>query len=208
MLETARKRLRALVKLIDRQKRKPIYTDFEDRMEAESEIDLPGFDVGDSFDRFRAKARVFLKAHEDHIAIHKLRMNTMLTGSDLDELERMLTASGIGEPGHVRKAKEDNHGLGLFVRSLVGLDRGGEKGVRGIPGRQESEREPDPVREPDRRPSERTRSDGRGAPLRIAVYRRHAARPGRDLHLNTDRRTARRPRSRPDHCLGSLIQRS
>jgi type I restriction enzyme R subunit len=35
----------------------------------------------------------------------------------------MLTASGIGGAGHVQKAKEDSHGLGLFVRSLVGLDR-------------------------------------------------------------------------------------
>ena len=32
MLEIVRKRLRALVKLIDKQKRKPIYTDFEDEM--------------------------------------------------------------------------------------------------------------------------------------------------------------------------------
>ena len=34
MLETVRKRLRALVKLIDKQARKPIYTDFEDLMGA------------------------------------------------------------------------------------------------------------------------------------------------------------------------------
>ncbi len=36
MLESARKRLRALVKLIDKQKRKPIYTDFEDQMGSEA----------------------------------------------------------------------------------------------------------------------------------------------------------------------------
>ena len=35
MLETVRKRLRALVKLIEKQKRKPIYTDFEDQMGSE-----------------------------------------------------------------------------------------------------------------------------------------------------------------------------
>ena len=123
MLETVRKRLRALVKLIDKQKRKFIYTDFEDEIGDESAVALPGFDAPDSFERFRAKARAFLREHEDHIAIHKLRMNKALTRSDLDELERMLAASGVGGADDVQKAKEESQGLGLFVRSLVGLDR-------------------------------------------------------------------------------------
>jgi type I restriction enzyme R subunit len=127
MLETVRKRMRALVKLIDKQRRKPIYSDFEDEMGDESGVSLPGFDAPDSYERFRAKARAFLKEHENHVAIQKLRMNKALTRSDLDELERMLTASGIGDESHVRKAKEENSGLGLFVRSLVGLDRGAAK---------------------------------------------------------------------------------
>jgi type I restriction enzyme R subunit len=92
-------------------------------MGEESEVGLPGFDLPDSFERFRAKARAFLRQHEDHIAIHKLRMNKPLTSSDLDELERILTTSGIGGAGDLQKAKEESHGLGLFVRSLVGLDR-------------------------------------------------------------------------------------
>jgi type I restriction enzyme, R subunit len=123
MLESARKRLRLLVKLIDKQKRKPIYTDFQDQMGDETAVDLPGFEAPDSFERFRAKARAFLKLHEDHVAIHKLRMNRPLTRSDLDELERMLTESGAGGVDDVQKAKVESQGLGLFVRSLVGLDR-------------------------------------------------------------------------------------
>ncbi len=123
MLETARKRLRALVKLIDKQRRKFVYTDFEDLMGDESAVDLPGFAAADGFERFRAKARAFLKEHEDHIAIYKVRMNKPLTPADLEELERMLTASGIGGADAVQRAKEESHGLGLFVRSLVGLDR-------------------------------------------------------------------------------------
>jgi len=35
----------------------------------------------------------------------------------------MLANSGIGGPSDVQRAKEESHGLGLFVRSLVGLDR-------------------------------------------------------------------------------------
>jgi len=112
-------RLRGLVKLIDKQKRKPIYTDFEDQMGDEAAVELPGFDAPDSFERFRTKARAFLKEHEDHISIHKLRMNKALTQSDLDELERMLTTSGVGGAGHVQQAKEESHAWDCScVRSL------------------------------------------------------------------------------------------
>ncbi len=123
MLENVRRRLRALVKLIEKAQRKPIYTDFEDELGSEFAIDLPGFASPDSFERFRAKTRQFLREHEDDLVIHKLRTNEPLTPTDLQELERMLTASGVANPEHLAKAKTESHGLGLFVRSLVGLDR-------------------------------------------------------------------------------------
>ena len=123
MLEQVRKKLRLLVKLIEKKQRKPLYTDFEDFMGDMSTIELPGFTSADSFERFRSKARHFLKAHEDHLAIHKLRSNEPLTPTDLAELERIMVESGIGTPEDVVKAKAESHGLGLFVRSLVGLDR-------------------------------------------------------------------------------------
>lgn len=123
MLENARKRLRSLVQLIEKQKRRPIYTDFEDAMGEEVTVELPGFTAPDSFERFRAKVRQFLQAHEDHVALRKLRTNQPLTASDLAELERMLAESGVGTAEDVERAKEASDGLGLFVRSLVGLDR-------------------------------------------------------------------------------------
>jgi type I restriction enzyme R subunit len=125
MLDQARKRLRLLVKLIEKQARKPIYTDFEDQIGDETSFSLPGFCAPDSYERFRAKARHFLKEHEDHLTIHKLRANEALTATDLTELERMLTE--IGTPEDLEKAKAEASGLGLFVRSLVGLDRGAAK---------------------------------------------------------------------------------
>ena len=104
MRERARKRLRALVKLTDKQKRRPIYTDFEDQMGSEAPVDLPGFAAPDSFERFRAKARAFLRQHEDHVAIRKLRMNRPLTPADLLELERMLAESGVGDARDLERA--------------------------------------------------------------------------------------------------------
>jgi type I restriction enzyme R subunit len=123
MLEQVRQRLRSLIKLIDKQKRKPIYTDFEDQMGPEALVELPGFAPPDHVERFRAKARSFLRQHQDHLTIHKLRTNKPMTRADLDELERMLLEAGIGDAETLKRATDESHGLGLFVRSLIGLDR-------------------------------------------------------------------------------------
>jgi type I restriction enzyme R subunit len=131
MLEQVRKRLRDLVKLIDKKKRKPVYTDFEDEMGGEVDFALPGVVTSGSFERFRNKARAFLRKHQDLVAVNKLRMNLPLTPTDLDELERVLAESGIGSPADVQRAKEEAQGLGLFVRSLVGLDREAAKAALG-----------------------------------------------------------------------------
>ncbi|MDD2462043.1 MAG: DEAD/DEAH box helicase family protein [Kiritimatiellae bacterium] len=123
MLESMRRRLRDLVKLIDKRQRKPVYTDFEDDIGAGVAIEIPGFEAPDAFEKFKAKARDFLKAHQNHITIFKLRNNQPLTASDLDALEEVLVSNGVGNPSDMQKAKDKSHGFGLFVRSLVGLDR-------------------------------------------------------------------------------------
>ncbi|WP_218567604.1 type I restriction-modification enzyme R subunit C-terminal domain-containing protein [Pseudomonas cavernae] len=50
-----------------------------------------------------------------------MRRNQALTLDDLVELERMLIDAG-GSPALIDEAKEKNHGLGILIRSLVGLD--------------------------------------------------------------------------------------
>jgi type I restriction enzyme, R subunit len=123
MLERVRKRLRALVPFIEKKKRKPLYTNFADELGSETVVELASFAGSDGFERFRAKARAFLREHQNHLTIHKVRMNEPLTASDLAELERMLAESGVGGAEELQRATEEAHGLGLFVRSLVGLDR-------------------------------------------------------------------------------------
>ena len=127
MLEGLRGRLRNLIQLIDKHQRKPVYTDFEDLIGSEREVELDGFAAGTDYEKFLAKARAFLQQHLDHVAIYKLRSNKPLTASDLAELERILSESGLGEPDDLRRAEEESEGLGLFVRSLVGMDRGAAK---------------------------------------------------------------------------------
>ena len=129
MLEVARRRLRALVKLIERRARKAVYSDFEDDIGEARQVMLGGAaPVGTDFERFRAKARAFLRSHQDRLALHKPRRNQPLTATDLQELERLLIEAG-GSPADLAKARGKGGGLGLFVRSLVGLDRAAAKAL-------------------------------------------------------------------------------
>ena len=127
LLENARKRLRGLVHLVEKRRRKVIYTDFADEIGEGEDVAFETFAPPDAFEKFRAKVRHFLRQHQDHLAVHKLRTNRQLTATDLEELERMLRDSGTGSPEDIEKAKADAEGLGLFVRSLVGLDRAAAK---------------------------------------------------------------------------------
>ncbi len=123
MLEHARRRIRGLVKLLDKRKRAIVYTDFTDDLGEIAEIELRGIRRGTDYERFRTKARVYLREHEDHVALQKLRRNRPLTETDLDQLDRMLQAAGIGDPEDLERARLGGGGLGAFIRSLVGLDR-------------------------------------------------------------------------------------
>ncbi len=64
------------------------------------------------------------------MAVQKLRLNRALTSSDLSELERMLSEN-VADAQTIRQATENSHGLGLFVRSVIGMDRGAAKEVMG-----------------------------------------------------------------------------
>ncbi len=68
---------------------------------------------------------MFLKPHENHIAVLKLKRNEPLTATDLMELERIFLEAGL-EPTAVDALQADG-GLPHFVRALVGLDRDAAK---------------------------------------------------------------------------------
>jgi type I restriction enzyme R subunit len=126
MLETVRRRLRALIKLIELKRRPIVYSDFEDEIGQGTAIDVSGVPAGTDMDRFRAKARQFLKANQSHIAILKLHRNEPLTKTDIGELERIFAETGLSTPEELERIRTEG-GLGLFVRSLIGLDRAAAK---------------------------------------------------------------------------------
>lgn len=121
-LEQVRKGLRDLVQFIERRRRATVITDFEDEIREGSTIALPGTSIGVDMDKVRDKAQAFLRKHENDPVLHKLRFNDPLTPEDLEELEKIFTAEG-STPEEIDAVKKETQSLGLFVRSLVGLDR-------------------------------------------------------------------------------------
>ena len=116
LLELVRLRLRDLVQHIEKSRKAIVYSNFADEIGEGVEHELPQIGEAD-FARFKQKARHFLKAHEDHIVLHKLRQGKPLTPTDLAELEKMLLDAGVGEAGDIERARETSQGFGRFVRS-------------------------------------------------------------------------------------------
>ena len=54
-----------------------------------------------------------------------------LTAQDLENLEQIMLDAGVGTPAEFTKAKNESGGLGLFIRSLVGMDREAAKQALG-----------------------------------------------------------------------------
>lgn len=120
--ENIRENLRSLMKYIS--KTAPRYdTNFEDDILSvewnESELN------SDELRDYKAKAEFYVRQHQDHIAVAKLRANKPLTPDDIASLEKILW-SEIG----TREDYEQEYGqkpLGEFVREIVGLDMNAAK---------------------------------------------------------------------------------
>ena len=122
--EAARRRLRDVVHLIEKNARKAVYTDFEDDLDAPTTLQ---FGPSGDFSAFKAEARAFAEAHADHVALRKLRSGRPLTQTDIEELERMFLDAGIASEETIEKARGTKvasiRGFGVFLRRIVGLDR-------------------------------------------------------------------------------------
>ena len=128
MIDYMRLHLRDLIKFIDRQEQRIVYTNFADQMGAVQEVEVPNQQTGFSPYQYRKKVEAYIRANENHVAIAKLKRNVPLTDSDLESLETMLFASTEIES---REQFEQVFGKGLrlklFIRQLIGLDRNAAK---------------------------------------------------------------------------------
>ncbi|MFE2353111.1 DEAD/DEAH box helicase family protein [Streptomyces parvulus] len=123
LLETMRRRLRGLVRLIEKTKRSIVYTDFEDELGELTAATLSGMEIGTDLTRFEQKIRIYLNTHQDQLAVQKIRRNKQITATDLSQLEQIFVEAGLGTTADIDYIKDAKGGLGLFLRSLTGLER-------------------------------------------------------------------------------------
>lgn len=128
MIESVRRRLRGLIKFIERKSIEPVYTVLTDEIGTSSEVALKDFSTGINLAQYKRKVEAYIRANENHIAIARLRLNKPLTPQDLQELERFVYESDVVE-GRMRFEECYGSGVSLpaFIRSLVGLDRNAAK---------------------------------------------------------------------------------
>ena len=124
MLETARRKLRDLIQHIEKGSRKIVTTNFEDDIREGVEVNLPNLSSAIDRAQYKRKFQEFIKAHEDHLTLKKVKYNEPLTRLDLEQLEQMLFESGeLGSKDEFESCYGAQKSLGVFVRKLVGLNR-------------------------------------------------------------------------------------
>jgi len=124
-LEELRLRLRELVPLLDKRKRKIVFTDFQDKI-MEVREDAGVYMPKMTGAQYEKKVKEYLRNHLNHIVIHRLRTNLPLTETDLQGLETTLIEIGEEDGKTLLSgllARSEAPSLAHFVRSLVGLDR-------------------------------------------------------------------------------------
>ena len=120
--EHIRENLRDLVKYIPYSKH--VYeTNFTDEVLSmewhESELE------NDDLQNYKAKAEFYVRQHQDHLVIAKLKKNVPLTQLDVETLEKILWSEvGTREDYEAEYGKKP---LGEFVREIVGLDMNAAK---------------------------------------------------------------------------------
>jgi type I restriction enzyme R subunit len=123
-LEAVRKRLRDLVKFIERSHRKPVFTDFEDEIGPATEAQFAELASSIDVQQYRKKVEQFLRGHLEDPPIRKLRQSEPLSPEDLSALESLLyDLGGEGSRERFEQAFGQPESLGAFIRGLVGLDR-------------------------------------------------------------------------------------
>ncbi|PTM59613.1 DEAD/DEAH box helicase family protein [Desmospora activa] len=120
-LERIRVTLRELLSLLDRVQRVILYTDFTDSLGVITEDGV--LPKTHDLSLYQEKVSKFIRKHQDHIAIQKLRKNKSITALDVQAFEEILFAEQVGTREEFEALfGEGGFSFGTFVRSLLGLE--------------------------------------------------------------------------------------
>jgi type I restriction enzyme R subunit len=128
-LEKTRIKLRLLMRFIEKESTKIVYTNFQDELAGVEENEgVYEFSKDQSLTLYRKKVESYIREHQDDLTIQRIKRNQAITKLDLEQLDiKLFDASGIGGLDQYNKTIHPDKPLGVFVRELVGLDRGAAK---------------------------------------------------------------------------------
>lgn len=125
MLEELRRNLRLLIQFLKGEMPEVVYTTFKDELgelAAKNVVAIMG--AGSGLVPYRKKVEAYIKEHEDHLTIQRIKRNIPVTALDLEQLDAMLfKASGMARREEYDQTIHPEQPLGVFIRELVGLDR-------------------------------------------------------------------------------------
>lgn len=120
-LEKVRSDIRDLIKFIDRDQKKTVYTSFQDEINDEGVMIRDIIPHYTSMQSYRDRVENYVRKNKDHLVIYKLRTNEPITKGEIQLLEKLLFEGDLGTKADYEKEYGDKP-LGVFIRSIVGLD--------------------------------------------------------------------------------------
>ena len=126
MLEGVRKRVRDLIKFIEKTNQEDIYTDFEDDLDVSSITTHTIVESDPSLQNYRERVKKIIRQHQDHVTIRRLKNNEPISKTDIQALEEMLLVEQK-IPEEEYEALVAEKPVGVLVRAVVGLNRNAAK---------------------------------------------------------------------------------
>ncbi len=106
-----------------------VYTNFQDKLiEVRENSGVYVVSGSNELELYRKRVEFYIKDNQNNLTIQRIKRNLSITRLDLEELEnKLFDASGIGDLAQYQSTIHPDKSLGVFIRELVGLDRGAAK---------------------------------------------------------------------------------
>ena len=126
-LETLREELRALVKLLTKEKRNVVYTNIQDQIVGEAKEHYI-IQTGTRMASYRLRVERYLRENANVLAIQRVRRGEALTQAELEALEDLMFDEGaLGTREEFEAQYGSDKPLTYFIRSILGFDTGAAK---------------------------------------------------------------------------------
>ena len=120
-LENIREEIASLIKFLEKSERKIVYTNLEDEIIVSEAKEVISTYVAS--ENYKQRVEKYIRENENRPVIQKLKRNIPITQTDIAVLENILfDDSKLGTREDFVK-EYGNQPLGVFIRSIVGLDR-------------------------------------------------------------------------------------